>query len=101
MSDRSELERIRATLNHACIEHSGLSQAARVDRLIARERATREILKTQIRKRKALETACAMALEWINNLVAQHGQDIVINSMPNNCGGRNQLCRALEKEPYQ
>lgn len=101
MSNLSDLERIRVTLNHAGIEHSGLSQAKRVDRLITRERATREILKTQIRKRKALERACAMALEWINNLVALHGTGTVLNSMPNNCGGRNQLRRALGKEPYQ
>ena len=43
-----------------------------------------------------LYQALSMAGEWINNIIEAIGTDQAIDAMPNNCGGRLQIKRALE-----
>ena len=45
---------------------------------------------------KELYQALTMAQEWIDNLIEAIGVDQTIDAMPNNCGGRLQIGRALE-----
>jgi len=46
-------------------------------------------------REEKLTTACEMALVWLNNLVEAHGQNTIVDSLPNGTGGRVQLAEAL------